>query len=415
MVLAVAYAVLALVLSGAKPGPAARPVGIYEPYDADGCDDCVCHGKALCEVRLSVAQEMKQPLMLQFQLDSFYQNHRRYLKSESYAQLARTPHEQQSSALDYEAAGPPRTRPAPHPPRTRPAPARAAPPHPHALTARAQSSARSSADGHRIRLVGPNPSPNPNPNPKPKPNPNQDLKDDCAPLVSPNGSSAAPPYDPCGVKAASLFNDYVQLFACADSSCTASELELVKTSKDIAYDFARSYRAWPNASALSTGRAQLYEAWRRAQAPPPSPPPAQPPLADLSSGVLDGLPEDSTPLAGFVVAEPELEDFVSWMRASPMATLRKPLLRIEQDLPAGEYVLHLANRYDVRTFRGAKSLRISAYTTSLGGDPGTLVIILIVLCVASLLLAAAVAAATCRSSQPARHEALLQELRSPEP
>ena len=187
----------------------------------------------------------------------------------------------------------------------------------------------------------------------------------------------------------------------------------MKTSKDIAYDFARSYRAWPNASALSTGRAQLYEAWRRAQAPPPSPPPAQPPLADLSSGVLDGLPEDSTPLAGFVVAEPELEDFVSWMRASPMATLRKPLLRIEQDLPAGEYVLHLANRYDVRTFRGAKSLRISAYTTSLGGDPGTLVIILIVLCVASLLLAAAVAAATCRSSQPARHEALLQELRSP--
>ena len=91
MVLAVAYAVLALVLSGAKPGPAARPVGIYEPYDADGCDDCVCHGKALCEVRLSVAQEMKQPLMLQFQLDSFYQNHRRYLKSESLPQLARTP------------------------------------------------------------------------------------------------------------------------------------------------------------------------------------------------------------------------------------------------------------------------------------------------------------------------------------
>ena len=193
----------------------------------------------------------------------------------------------------------------------------------------------------------------------------------------------------------------------------------MKTSKDIAYDFARSYRAWRNTSAMSTGRARLYEAWRRAQAPPPSPPPAQPPtpaqppLADLSSGVLHGLHEDSTPLAGFVVAEPELEDFVSWMRASPMATLRKPLLRIEQDLPAGEYVLHLANRYDVSTFRGAKSLRLSPYTTSLGGDPGTLVIILIVLCVTSLLLAAAIAAATCRSSQPARHEALLQALRSP--
>jgi hypothetical protein len=127
--LAAAFALLALVLSGAKPGPAARPVGIYDPYDADGCADCVCHGKALCEVRLSVAQEMKQPLMLQFQLDSFYQNHRRYLKSESYAQLARTPLEQQSSALDYEVTVPPRPRPAPPPPRTRtrrrPAPARA--------------------------------------------------------------------------------------------------------------------------------------------------------------------------------------------------------------------------------------------------------------------------------------------------
>ena len=175
----------------------------------------------------------------------------------------------------------------------------------------------------------------------------------------------------------------------------------MKTSKDIAYDFARSYRAWRNTSAMSTGRARLYEAWRRAQTPPPSPPPAQPPTPT------------QPPLAGFVVAEPELEDFVSWMRASPMATLRKPLLRIEQDLPAGEYVLHLANRYDVSTFRGAKSLRLSPYTTSLGGDPSTLVIILIVLCVTSLLLAAAIAAATCRSSQPARHEALLQELRSP--
>ena len=40
----------------------------------------------------------------------------------------------------------------------------------------------------------------------------------------------------------------------------------VKTSKDIAYDFARTYRAWRNTSAMSTGRAWLYDAWRRAQA-----------------------------------------------------------------------------------------------------------------------------------------------------
>ena len=153
MVLAVAYVLLAVVLSGSKPGAAARPVGIYDPYDADGCADCVCHGKALCEVRLSVAREMKQPLMLQYQLDSFYQNHRRYLNSVSHAQLSRSPLEQQSRALDYEVPPPrlapaphlhpPHTRscrclvPAPHPPRTRPAPAsqpprthRAPAPHP---------------------------------------------------------------------------------------------------------------------------------------------------------------------------------------------------------------------------------------------------------------------------------------------
>ena len=175
MVLSVAYALLAAVLSGrmaglggpSKPGAAARPVGIYDPYDADGCADCACHGKALCEVRLSVAREMKQPLMLQFQLEAFYQNHRRYLNSVSHAQLSRSSLEQQSSALDYEVPPPRpacRTRlaPAPHPLRTRSAPA----PHPprsrtcrcraptRAAAARAHPSARPSADGHLAPLVG---------------------------------------------------------------------------------------------------------------------------------------------------------------------------------------------------------------------------------------------------------------------
>ena len=131
-----------------KPGAAARPVGIYDPYDADGCADCACHGKALCEVRLSVAREMKQPLMLQFQLEAFYQNHRRYLNSVSHAQLSRSSLEQQSSALDYEVPPPRpacrtrlapaphplrnRSAPAPHPLRTRRAAARAAAAHPRA-------------------------------------------------------------------------------------------------------------------------------------------------------------------------------------------------------------------------------------------------------------------------------------------
>ena len=204
MVLAVAYALLAAILSGrmadlggpSKPGAAARPVGIYDPYDADGCADCVCHGKALCEVRLSVAREMKQPLMLQYQLDSFYQNHRRYLNSVSHAQLSRSSLEQQSSALDYEVPLP-RPAPAPYPPRTRTCHRRAPAAHPRAPLPPERTRARARA----LTVTSPA-------------SWAQDIDDDCAPLVSPNGSSAAPPYDPCGVKAASLFNDYVQLFAC---------------------------------------------------------------------------------------------------------------------------------------------------------------------------------------------------------
>jgi len=336
VVLAVVYALLAVIFSSSKPGAAARPVGIYDPYDAQGCTECVCHSKERCEVRISVARQMKRPLMLQFQLESFYQNHRRYVNSVSYAQLSRSSLEQQSSALDFKS-----------------------------------------------------------------------VDDDCAPLVSPNNSRAAPPYDPCGVKAASLFNDHVQLYACANSSCVASELRQVKTSKDIAYDFGRTHRAWRNTSTMTTGRAWLYDVWRRAQAPPPSPPPAQPPSP------AQPPPPPNVYLqrrADFVAAEPGIEDFVSWMRASPLPTLRKPLLRIEQDLSPGEYVLRVANRYDARTFHGTKSFRVSPYSTSLGGDPATLVAVLVSLCVASLLLAAAVAAATHRSSQPARCEALLQEL-----
>ena len=221
--------------------------------------------------------------------------------------------------------------------------------------------------------------------------PAQAVDDDCAPLVSPNNSRAAPPYSPCGVKAASLFNDYVELLACADSSCLASQLRAVPTSKDIASGFARTHRAWSNTSVMDTGHAWLYDAWSRAQAPSPAPPPS---------------PPSAPSIEGFVAADPSIEDFVSWMRASPMATLRKPLLRIEQDLPAGEYVLRLANRYDVRTFRGSKSLLVAPYSSSVGGDPGALVAVLAGLCLASLLFAAAIAAATCRSSQPARCEAL---------
>jgi hypothetical protein len=148
----------------------------------------------------------------------------------------------------------------------------------------------------------------------------------------------------------------------------------VKTSKDIAYDFARTHRAWRNTSAMTTGRAWLYDAWRRAQAPawrgthaqygvcvvcawrvhevlcvwvgawhghsrarcarglfdvwpraqapPPSPPPAQP-----QTPAQPPLPP-STPLANFVASEPDIEDFVSWMRALPSHMPSHPLTHL---------------------------------------------------------------------------------------
>ena len=104
VLLALVYAMLAAIISSSKPGATARPTGIYDPFDAEGCTDCVCHGKDVCEVRLSVSREMKQPLMLQFQLDSFYQNHRRYVNSVSYAQLAQG---ETSAALAYKVASHP--------------------------------------------------------------------------------------------------------------------------------------------------------------------------------------------------------------------------------------------------------------------------------------------------------------------
>ena len=103
---------------------------------------------------------------------------------------------------------------------------------------------------------------------------------------------------------------------------------------------------------------------------------------------------------GRSVTDADVKALVAWVkdRKSDHEIAYRPARVLMQDFTGVPAVVDLAAMRDA--------------TTSLGGDPGTLVIILILLCVTSLLLAAAVAAATCRSSQPARHEALLQELRS---
>ena len=49
--------------------------------------DEVCKGKPTCNIVLKVENEMKKNIMVYYQLDGFYQNHRRYVKSKSDDQL----------------------------------------------------------------------------------------------------------------------------------------------------------------------------------------------------------------------------------------------------------------------------------------------------------------------------------------
>lgn len=210
------------------------------------------------------------------------------------------------------------------------------------------------------------------------------------PLVSPNNSRNEPPYDPCGLKAASLFTDRVQLLDPSNRR--------VATSKRIAYDFSRTHRAWSNAS----GRTWLLGSLGDSR------PPQQADKAD-EPGV--SAEDEIARLTALLLAAESttVEDFVTWMRASPWPTVRKPLLRLEQDLPAGNYTLLVANRFDVRGFGGRKSLVVSPWA-SLGGNTTAIASWLAVMGVLSLLLAAAVRAAACFSAQPARCNTLQDAL-----
>ena len=46
-----------------------------------------CQNASKCEVTLTIPKKMEQPIMMYYQLDNFYQNHRRYVKSKSDLQL----------------------------------------------------------------------------------------------------------------------------------------------------------------------------------------------------------------------------------------------------------------------------------------------------------------------------------------
>jgi hypothetical protein len=49
--------------------------------------DDICGNKLSCPININVPQDMTSPIMVYYQLNNFYQNHRRYVKSKSNSQL----------------------------------------------------------------------------------------------------------------------------------------------------------------------------------------------------------------------------------------------------------------------------------------------------------------------------------------
>ena len=49
--------------------------------------DNTCSSHMSCEIQIEIKEKMVQPIMIYYQIDNFYQNHRRYVKSKSDKQL----------------------------------------------------------------------------------------------------------------------------------------------------------------------------------------------------------------------------------------------------------------------------------------------------------------------------------------
>lgn len=62
----------------------------------------------------------------------------------------------------------------------------------------------------------------------------------------------------------------------------------------------------------------------------------------------------------------EDEHFIVWMRTAGLPTFRKLYGRIEQDLAPGKYEVEVSNQFEVRPFKGKKSL-VLATGNVLGG------------------------------------------------
>ena len=281
--------------------------------------ECACDGRAACNVTLELSEALDPPILLMYQLESFYASHRRYKPSLSYDQLA----------------GP------------------------------GQSFSRA------------------------------DLED-CHPLIAPPAESLAP-YSPCGLRAATMFDDAVAMLDTEGLAVNLSKQTIAATWPLADEDVRLKFANFPNRTA-----AQL------------SPLLAHPNLANTTLGreaaqaaaAAHGYGAGGVHL-GWSAAEVDPQaDFMSWMRGAPHSLVRKPLALIERRLPAGRYTLHVRSNYPAALFHGSKSLLLGTWGP-LGADHGALAAYCLVLMAASLLMAAVLLLARKASKLEARCEAML--------
>eukprot|EP01116_Phalansterium_solitarium_P004210 TRINITY_DN15136_c0_g1_i1.p1 TRINITY_DN15136_c0_g1~~TRINITY_DN15136_c0_g1_i1.p1 ORF type:complete len:321 (+),score=82.40 TRINITY_DN15136_c0_g1_i1:145-963(+) len=70
-----------------------------------------------------------------------------------------------------------------------------------------------------------------------------------------------------------------------------------------------------------------------------------------------------------VISDFEDEDFANWMRNAGLPSFRKLYRIIDEDLPAGNYTVRIANNYPVSSFSGQKSVVLSTSSWIGGKNP----------------------------------------------
>jgi hypothetical protein len=215
---------------------------ISEPYhNVDGCDL-----NKVCEIEFTLKKTMYAPIMVYYQLNNFYQNHRRYVKSKSIDQL--------KGSILKEA----------------------------------------------------------------------DLKSECEPIVTMKDLGRLTTIDgtvlketdvanPCGLIAKSFFNDGYQVDSKNGTNVKINEEGI----------------AWDADKEMKYGR------------------PVDP------AGI------DSDYWKKIQWTDVMNEHFMVWMRPAGLPNFRKLWGRIEEDMPAGNYIFKITNKYDVKPFKGEKYIVLS--------------------------------------------------------